>query len=238
MFVPASSLSIENPCVRQVGSFAELLSTPFSGAVNALCWPRRLAGDFDAIAAAAGPLDEITGLDEDDLRSLSLGPEGRIAREQLIADLRLLREARLEPSLDLIPAYPREVEPGPVPIDVYDWHADSANVLADTFLCSYTVAASEGVANAEAIRRIDIPETRAELLRCFGGPDDAAFAEWCREHCYDLHYAALPRARVFSFGFGNLWRIATQCPGSPVPPCIHRAPATTPGQAPRLLLIS
>ena len=41
-----------------------------------------------------------------------------------------------------------------------------------------------------------------------------------------LHYAPLPHARSFSFGKGNLWRIAVDYPGSPVPPCIHRAPAT------------
>ncbi len=41
-----------------------------------------------------------------------------------------------------------------------------------------------------------------------------------------------------SFGLGNLWRIAVDYPGSPVPPCIHRAPITRPGRPPRLLLIS
>ncbi len=227
-----------HPCTKIVGSFAELVSTPFSGAVNALCWPRTLPGDFDEIAAVVGPLDEITTLDDESLLALPLGPAGRIAREILLADQKLLRDANLEPSLDLIPAYPREAEPGPVPIDVYDFHADSANTLADTFLCSYTVASSEGVANNEAVRRVDMPETRAELLRLYGGADDAGFSAWIAEHCYDLHYASLPHARPYAFGIGNLWRIATQCPGSPVLPCIHRAPATKPGQPPRLLLIS
>lgn len=227
-----------HPCVRIVGSFEELVSTPFAGEVNALCWPRELAGDFDEIARVVGTLDEITTVDDESLMELPLSPAGRAARAVLLADQRLLRDTGLDPSLDLIPAYPREAAPGPVPIDVYDWHADSATTLADTFLCSYTVAASEGVANREAVRRIDIPETRAALLRMYGGADDAGFAAWCAERCYDLHYAALPHARPFSFGFGNLWRIATQCPGSPVPPCIHRAPATTAGRPPRLLLIS
>jgi hypothetical protein len=59
-----------------------------------------------------------------------------------------------------------------------------------------------------------------------------------QDRCYHLHYAAAPQARPFSFGTGNLWRIAVEYPGSPVPPCIHRAPPTHPGQAPRLLLIS
>jgi hypothetical protein len=224
--------------VRLVASFDELLSTPFTAEVNALCWTRTLDGDFEAIAAAAGPLDEITSLEEDDLLSLTLGPNGDRARRQLIDDLRLLREAGLDPSLDLIPSYPRDPDRGPVPVDVYDFHADSANTLADTFLCNYTVAASEGVANDEVVRRVDLPETRARLLELYGGPDDASFDAWLGSHCYDLHYAALPNARPFSFGFGNLWRIATQCPGSPTRPCVHRAPETKPGSPPRLLLIS
>ena len=45
-------------------------------------------------------------------------------------------------------------------------------------------------------------------------------------------------AEPFSFGLGNLWRIAVEYPDSPVPPCVHRAPATIPGRPPRLLLIS
>lgn len=227
-----------HPCVKIVGGFRELVSTPFSGSVNALCWPRTLPGDFDEIAAVVGPLDQITTVDDESLLDLPLGPAGRVARDILLADQKLLRDAGLDPSLDLVPAYPREASPGPVPVDVYDFHADSANTLADTFLCSYTVACSEGVANDEAVRRIDLPDTRAALLRVYGRADDEGFAAWLRERCYDLHYAALPHARPYAFGLGNLWRIATLCPGARVPPCVHRAPATRPGQPARLLLIS
>jgi hypothetical protein len=85
---------------------------------------------------------------------------------------------------------------------------------------------------------VDIPEIRAELLRLYGGNDDAGFLEYLAENFYDLHYAPLARARPFSFGIGNLWRIAIKYPGSPVPPCVHRAPLTLPGQPARLLLIS
>ena len=67
--------------------------------------------------------------------------------------------------------------------------------------------------------------------------DDAGFRAHLHENCYDLHYAPAASARPWSFGTGNLWRIAVDWPGSPVPPCIHRAPVTLSGQ-PRLLLIS
>jgi hypothetical protein len=233
-FSPATG----HPNVRVVHSFAELVSTPFADGINALCWDRRLVGDFDEITARLGPLEEITGIDEDDLLGLELSPAGKSARDVLIDDLRLLREHGLAPTLDCIPAYPRDEDAGPVPTDVYSFHADSANTLADTYLCSYTEASSEGLGIGEAIRCADVPETRAELLRRHGGPDDETFAAYLTENFFDLHYVAAPGARPYSFGLGKLWRIATACPDSPVPPCVHRAPTTRPGQAPRLLLIS
>ncbi|HEX2751325.1 MAG TPA: hypothetical protein VHM91_25170, partial [Verrucomicrobiales bacterium] len=104
--------------------------------------------------------------------------------------------------------------------------------------CTYHGPSSEGLPNEEALRRVDIPEIRAELLRLFGGEDDEAFHEYLSENSYDLHYAPLPHAHPYTFGAGNLWRIATLWPGSPVLPCIHRAPSTEPSQPPRLLLIS
>jgi hypothetical protein len=88
--------------------------------------------------------------------------------------------------------------------------------------------ASEGLRNDQAQRRVDAPETRAALLRDFGGEDNDAFREHLNEQCYDLHYAPAPHARPFSFGPGNLWRIAVAWPGSPAPPCIHCAPRHRP----------
>lgn len=38
---------------------------------------------------------------------------------------------------------------------------------------------------------------------------------WLHENCYDLHYEPTPGAQPFSFGVGNLWRIAVQYPGCP-----------------------
>ena len=228
-------------CIKIVGSFEELVATPFADGVNALCWPRTLAGDFQEIVdriGAIAAIDEITSVDEDDLRALDLSPAGQAARDILIEDLRRLRDHELAPELNCIPGYPKDDETGPVPTDVYSFHADSANVMADTFLCSYTVSSSEGLRPEDAVRCADVPETRAELLRRYGGADDDGFKVFLNEHFYDLHYVAAPGARPYSFGLGNLWRITTDWPGSPVPPCVHRAPATLPGQPPRLLLIS
>lgn len=224
--------------IAVVTSFDQLVSTPFGHGINAFCWPRHLPGDFDEITTRLGPLDAITSLDESDLLALPLSPAGQLARTTLLSDLQRLRTHRLDPSLDCIPAYPRDDHPGPVPTDVYSFHADRADAPADTFLCSYTVAASEGLRQEDALPCTQIPATRAQLLRLHGGPDDASFLTFLREHFYDLHYVPAPHARPFSFGLGHLWRIATDYPGCPVPPCIHRAPTTLPGHPPRLLLIS
>ena len=224
--------------VKVVNSFEELVTTPFEGGINALCWPRALRGDFREIVEKLGPSEGITPLDATRLNALLLSDAGRVARDILLEDQRLLRDRGLSPELNCIQSYPRDEDPAPVPIDVYSFHADSAPVEADTYLCTYHGAASEGLRNDEAQRRVDVPATRAELLSLFGGEDNDAFLEYLNENCYDLHYAPLPGARPFSFGLGNFWRIALDYPGSPVPPCVHRAPETVPGQPARLLLIS
>ncbi len=221
-----------------MGSFEELVSAPWSGTINALCWPRTLPGAFDEVAGRLPTDESILSLDEASLRRLTLSAAGRVAVETMLGDLRALQERDLLPELNCIQAYPREETPGIVPLDVYSFHADSATTAADTYLCTYFGASSEAVRNDEAFRYVDRPEIRGALLAEFGGRDDAAFQEFLQESGYALHYGALPGARPFSFGVGNLWRIATECPGSPVPPCIHRAPATKPGGPPRLLLIS
>lgn len=235
---PPFSLPVNHGRVKAVGSFEELVSTPFTDGVNALCWQRTLDGDFAEVVERLGVGDGITTVDAARLQALSLSDEGQKARAILLQDLELLHAHDLLPVLDCIDGYTRDTDGGPVPTDVYSFHADSATVPADTYLCTYHGRSSEGLRNEEAIRKVDVPETRAELLRLYGGEDDADFIEHLNDHFFDLHYAALPDARPYSFGIGNLWRIAIAYPGCPVPPCIHRAPETLPGDPTRLLLIS
>lgn len=227
-----------NPRIKVVAGFEELVTTPMRDGINALCWPRTLPGDFGEIVQKLGVGKGITSIDEERLMALELSEEGRVAREILLQDLELLRARELQPSLDCINGYVNEIESELLRTDVQSWHVDSATVEADTYLCTYFGAASERLCNEEAARRVDVPELRAELLQLYGGGDDVGFREFLNENYLDLHYKPLPLALPFSFGLGHLWRIATEYPGSPVPPCIHRAPATKPGQPPRLLLIS
>ena len=232
------TLPLGYPRLKAVNSLDELVTTPFKDGINALCWPRTLPGNFREVADGLGTGEGIVTVDESCLKDLPLSDAGKVARDILLADQRALRAFHLLPSLDCVHGSLREAPEGLFPTDVYSFHVDSATVAADTYLCSYVGACSEGLRNDEAQRRVDVSATRAELLGLYGGEDDAGFLEYLAENFYDLHYVPLPRARPFSFGLGNLWRIAIQYPGSPVPPCVHRAPLTLPGMPARLLLIS
>lgn len=225
------------PSVRLVQSLDELLTTRFTDGVNALCLQRTLEGDFVEVADCLNVGIGITQLDEDDLLGLRLSAAGTRAVRAMLEDHRLLAEHGLQPELNCINDYP-PIDPSvPLRTDVCSFHVDSATCEADTFLCTYLGTASEGLGIDQAVRHVDVPEMRSRLLAVYGGTDDADFVEWLNVHHYDLHFAPLPGAKPFTFGVGNLWRVATLHPGCGVPPCIHRAPDPEPGQK-RLLLIS
>jgi hypothetical protein len=224
--------------IHYVESFADLFATPYAAGVNAVCWRRVLAGDFAEVVAGLGCGEGVVALDEARLRGLTLSKAGADAVACMLEDVDRLKSRGFAPELNCIHGYPRDEDDETLPTDVYSFHADRAPIAAETWLCTYYGAPSEGLRNEEAQRRVDVPSIRAELLRRFGGNDDSEFAAYLAETCQDLHYLPLPHAQPFSFGIGNLWRIAVEHPGSPVPPCIHRAPITAPGDLPRLLLIS
>lgn len=227
--------------IKVVSSFDKLMTSAFGPEINAICWRRTLIGDFDELAANLSGEDEIIPLDEELLQKLypKLSTMGRAAAAALLEDRRLLLAHGLSPSLECVPRYQRDEISQTIPTDVYSFHADRATVATDTFLCSYNEAATEGLRNDMAQRHIDIPTVRAELLKLFQQEEETGdFETYLRENCYELHYAETAKAASFSFGIGNLWRIAVEYPGCPVPPCLHRAPETMPGRPPRLLLIS
>jgi hypothetical protein len=232
---PSPILPPDFECIKVVHSFEELASTPFGDGVNAFCWPRVLAGDFAEVVEKIGSGDGITVLDEGFLQSLPLSQAALVAINEMLQDERLLSGLGLDPVLNCIHAYPSDDTTAPISTDVFSFHADSAPVRSETWLCTYFGASSEAIRNEEAVRHVDIPKTRAHLLKIYGGQDNEGFCEFLSENCYDLHYAALPHAQPYPFGIANFWRIAVQYPESPVPPCIHRAPRTN---SARLLLIS
>ena len=108
-----------------------------------------------------GAGEGITALDEEMLEGLDANEAERVAIDVMLEDLRLLRERELDPVLNVIHGYPRDEGAGPVSTDVFSFHADSATVEAETWLCTYHGRPSEGLQNEEALRRVDVPETRA-----------------------------------------------------------------------------
>ncbi len=218
---------------QTVSSFQELVSTPFYGEVNALCWERKLEGDFSEITEKILTTGNITELSEQSLIGLSLTEQGNLAREKVLEDLRILKKHGAAPVLNIINQYERD--DFFFSTDVYSFHVDRSPIPTDTFLCTYHGASSEIVPNNQAEQKVLIPEIRAELKKLYQGPDEG-FDAFLTEYFFDLHYKAKPDAKIISLGQHHIWRLAIDHPESQVLPCLHRAPKENLGE-PRLLLI-
>jgi hypothetical protein len=221
--------------IHCVTNFQDLVSTPFKGEINAICWTRKLIGDFAEIANKIELNENIAVLDEDDLFKLQLSEQGQLAREIILNDLKVLKASGKAPILNLIKCYDRDETYPFFPTDVYSFHVDCSPVPTDTFLCTYYGEPSEIVPNAQAIQKVLVPEIRDELKKIYGGADEG-FELFLSEHFFDLHYMPKPEAQPISLGLGNLWKLAVKHPESKVLPCLHRAPKEKTGQH-RLLMI-
>jgi hypothetical protein len=221
--------------VRCVTNFQDLVATPFNGDINAICWTRELIGDFSEIVEKITLTDNITAVEEEELRALQLSEQGQLARENLLNDLKLLTAHGASPSLNVINYYDRDDTYPFFPTDVYSFHVDRSPIATDTFLCTYYGESSEILPNSQGRKKVLIPAIREELKKLYHGADEN-FESFLSEHFFDLHYQALPNAHPISLGLGHLWRLAVDHPESQVPPCIHRAPKEKSGQS-RLLMI-
>ena len=218
-----------------VENFQDLVSTPFHGAMNAICWNRELPGDFAEIVNKVSLSENITVLEQEELLELPLSEQGQIAREILLNDLKLLKAHGASPTLNLIRCYERDDAYPFFPTDVYSFHVDRSPVPTDTFLCTYYGEPSEILPNADATQKVLVPEIRDELKKLYQGSPEG-FESFLSEHFFDLHYEANPGAQPLNLGLGNLWRLAIDHPGSEVLPCVHRAPKEKTGEH-RLLMI-
>lgn len=234
---PATLARVYPRCVRVVHSFEELVRTPLANGVNALCWERRIEGDFRQIAAHFSSPEGVVGLERDELESTAWSPDAKQAARAIVEDYDRLTALGQQPEINRVTEYVRDTRSVSIATDVYSFHVDRSPVPLDTWLCTYYGAPTQGLSPEAATLRVAEPAVRAELLRRFGGPDDQDFAAYLEEHNYDLHYRPTPGAVPWSFGVGHLWRLSTAWPGNPALPCIHRAPLDTAGAA-RLLLIS
>ena len=77
--------------IKNVSNFEELISTPFQGEINAMCWNRNLVGDFSEIVKKITLTENITALNTEELLELQLSEQGQLAREVLLNDLSLLK---------------------------------------------------------------------------------------------------------------------------------------------------
>lgn len=221
--------------IQYVTTFQDLVSTPFSGAMNAICWTRELAGDFSDIVKKTVLSENITVIEPEELCALQLSEQGQLAREILLNDLNMLKAYGASPVLNVIKYYDRDDTYPFFPTDVYSFHVDRSPIPTDTFLCTYYGEPSEILPNSQGQKKVLIPEIRDELKKLYHGAEEG-FETFLSEHFFDLHYEAKPGARPISLGLGNLWRLAVDHPGSQAPPCLHRAPKEKSGQN-RLLMI-
>lgn len=228
-------ISIAENQIHRVASFQDLVSTPFQGEVNAICWSRQLAGDFAEIVNKVELNENIAELNEEQLWALELSEQGQLAREILLNDLKLLKAHGALPTLNLIKYYERDEACPFFPTDVYSFHVDRSPVPTDTFLCTYYGASSEILPNSQAEQKVLVPAIRQQLQKLYGGAEEG-FESFLTEHFFDLHYQAKPAATPVSLGLGNLWRLAVDHPAGKVLPCVHRAPKEKNGET-RLLMI-
>jgi len=221
--------------IHCVTNFQDLVSTPFHGEMNAMCWSRNLPGDFAEIVEKLSSDENIAAIEPEELLELQLSEQGQLAREILLNDLKLLKAHGASPTLNVIQYYDRDDSYPFFPTDVYSFHVDRSPIATDTFLCTYHGESSDILPNAQAEQKVLIPEIRNELQKLYGGEDEG-FECFLTEHFFDLHYQAKPNSRIINLGIGHLWRLAVDYPESPILPCVHRAPMEKPGES-RLLLI-
>ena len=221
--------------IQYVTNFQDFVTASFRGKMNAICWKRKLAGDFSEIVRQFELNENVAELHPHELLQLKLSEQGKLAREILLKDMETLTALGTFPTLNLIKYYDRDDRYPFFPTDVYSFHVDSSPVPTDTFLCTYYGESSEILPNSQVEQKVLVPEIRDELKKIYHGSEED-FESFLSENFFDLHYLPKPEAQPIKLGLGHLYRLATEHPDSKALPCIHRAPMEKSGQK-RLLLI-
>lgn len=162
----------DNPQIRVVSTFSELVDTNFQGDMNALCWYRRLVGDFKEIVTKLHLKENVTEVSVEDLLALQLLQKGCFARDIILKDIQLLNEFGALPSLNLLKNYERDDLLDFISTDVYSYHVDRSPIETDTFLCTYYGPASDILPNNQVEQKILIPEIREKLKELHDDSED------------------------------------------------------------------
>jgi len=127
--------------IHSVTNFHGLVSTPFNGVINAICWTRTLTGNFSEIVEQVVLTENMVVLEEDDLLNLQLSEQGQLAREVLLNDLKLLKAHGASPTLNVIRCYDRDDTHPFFPTDVYSFYVFifSAQAKACFFYLSHRI---------------------------------------------------------------------------------------------------
>ena len=83
--------NIENQ-IHCVTNFHDLVSITFYGEMNAICWKRELIGDFSEIVQKIEANENIKVIEEDELTELELSEQGKLARDIIINDFKILKK--------------------------------------------------------------------------------------------------------------------------------------------------
>ncbi len=238
-------MDVSSPTANQiqlVTSFQDLISTPFRGTINAICWTRKLIGDFSEIINKIELNENIVAIDQTELLALQLSEQGQLAREILLNDFGMLKAQGTSPILNIIKCYERDDANTFLPTDVYSFHVDRSPVPTDTYLCTYHGEPSEILPNSQAKQKVLNLRLREMLKKLYHETvglhqsTEEGFESFLKEHCFDLHYLPEHNAQPINLGLGNMWKLAVDHPESNVLPCIHRAPIEKNGLK-RLLMI-
>lgn len=222
--------------IQTVKSFQDLMQTSFQEPINAMCWNRKLKGNFAEIVHKVVCGENMCIVHPQDLLEMELTVQGQLARSIILNDLKMLEEQGAAPVLNLIRSYERDEDFPFFPTDVYSFHVDRSPVPTETILCTYYGASSDIISNANVTQKILIPEIRAELLKLYEGEEGEGFEDFLSDYFFDLHYEIKPNRQPINLDVGHLWKLAIDHPERKVLPCVHRAPKENTGE-PRLLLI-
>ncbi|HEY8191918.1 MAG TPA: hypothetical protein VIG74_05790 [Alphaproteobacteria bacterium] len=200
------------PRIKIVDNLDDFIITPFEEPVNAVVWPRRLRGDFNALADRV-PVEKpangnaVYHFNVQGVEAMASSMQADEAFAQIQSDMKMFAaHAGLNPLLRVVQEYSLDY--------FYNFHADIQP--PDGFgrvFCCYNGETTEYVRNEDA-----------HFLGEFQNEKDE------RDLPYPL-YEAIPGAKTYRLQLGDLWRFASQ--HDKVPPFIHRAVR---GEQQRLML--